>query len=207
MSGWPVARGLRDHPDAVNMAAWVVDRHVAEGRGAATAVLWDGGRWTYAELKDEVDRFAVGLADLGVVKNDKILVRSRNLPQTVAAVLAALRIGAVPVWVNALLQEDELAYILENSEARTAYTLAEHAEPLRNLQTAGHLDRIIVLDGDGALIMRLGSLATIGALAPPKLLHLVIDNGTYASTGAQLSLSPVALLDLFSCSPTRRRGR
>ena len=49
---------------------------------------------------------------------------------------------------------------------------------------------VFVLDGDGALIMRLGSLATIGALAPSRFVHLVIDNGTYASTGGQLSVSP-----------------
>lgn len=49
---------------------------------------------------------------------------------------------------------------------------------------------VLVLDGDGALIMRLGSLATIGWLAPRKLIHLVVDNGTYASTGGQLSASP-----------------
>jgi len=47
-----------------------------------------------------------------------------------------------------------------------------------------------VLDGDGALIMRLGSLATVGALAPRRLIHLVVDNGTYASTGGQLTVSP-----------------
>lgn len=47
-----------------------------------------------------------------------------------------------------------------------------------------------VLDGDGALIMRMGSLATIGAYAPERLVHLVVDNGTYASTGGQLTVSP-----------------
>lgn len=47
-----------------------------------------------------------------------------------------------------------------------------------------------VLDGDGALIMRMGSLATIGAYAPDRLVHLVVDNGTYASTGGQLTVSP-----------------
>lgn len=47
-----------------------------------------------------------------------------------------------------------------------------------------------VLDGDGALIMHLGSLATIGALRPARFVHIVIDNGTYASTGGQLSVSP-----------------
>jgi phosphonopyruvate decarboxylase len=47
-----------------------------------------------------------------------------------------------------------------------------------------------VLDGDGALIMRLGSLATLGALAPRGFVHLVVDNGTYASTGGQRTVSP-----------------
>ena len=47
-----------------------------------------------------------------------------------------------------------------------------------------------VLDGDGALIMRLGSLATVGALAPEDFVHIVVDNGTYASTGGQLTVSP-----------------
>jgi phosphonopyruvate decarboxylase len=47
-----------------------------------------------------------------------------------------------------------------------------------------------VLDGDGALIMRLGVLATIGACAPARFVHVVFDNGTYASTGRQLTVSP-----------------
>ena len=50
--------------------------------------------------------------------------------------------------------------------------------------------RVHVLDGDGALIMRMGSLATIGALAPRDFVHVVVDNGTYASTGGQLTVSP-----------------
>jgi phosphonopyruvate decarboxylase len=50
--------------------------------------------------------------------------------------------------------------------------------------------RVHVLDGDGALIMRLGSLATVGALGPRHFIHLVVDNATYASTGGQLTVSP-----------------
>ncbi len=49
---------------------------------------------------------------------------------------------------------------------------------------------VFVLDGDGALIMRLGSLATVGAARPPRLVHVVLDNGAYASTGGQPSASP-----------------
>lgn len=45
--------------------------------------------------------------------------------------------------------------------------------------------RIIVLDGDGAALMRLGALATLGCERPPNLLHLLIDNEMHESTGGQ----------------------
>ncbi|MGQ0549181.1 MAG: thiamine pyrophosphate-dependent enzyme [Armatimonadota bacterium] len=45
--------------------------------------------------------------------------------------------------------------------------------------------RVIVLDGDGSLLMNLGSLATISALRPPNLIHIVFDNNMYETTGGQ----------------------
>jgi phosphonopyruvate decarboxylase len=49
--------------------------------------------------------------------------------------------------------------------------------------------RVIVLDGDGAALMRLGALATIGYEQPPNLLHLLIDNEMHESTGGQATVS------------------
>ena len=43
--------------------------------------------------------------------------------------------------------------------------------------------RVIVLDGDGSLLMNLGSLMTIGAEAPPNLYHFLCQNGTYEANG------------------------
>ena len=48
---------------------------------------------------------------------------------------------------------------------------------------------VIILDGDGALMMKMGTLATIGAYAPKNLVHVVLDNGTYDSTGGQPTVS------------------
>ncbi|MCM2427014.1 phosphonopyruvate decarboxylase [Streptomyces sp. RKAG337] len=45
--------------------------------------------------------------------------------------------------------------------------------------------RVVVLDGDGAALMRLEAMATIGRLAPPNLLHVILDNESYESTGGQ----------------------
>src|SRR6266850_3732005 len=45
--------------------------------------------------------------------------------------------------------------------------------------------RVFVLDGDGSLLMNLGSLATIGLLQPANLVLVVMDNEEYATTGGQ----------------------
>lgn len=58
------------------------------------------------------------------------------------------------------------------------------------LGVARQVDRkVIVLDGDGAALMKLGALATIGAYAPKNLIHIVLDNGVHDSTGGQATVS------------------
>lgn len=49
---------------------------------------------------------------------------------------------------------------------------------------------VVVLDGDGALLMKLGSLATVGFAQPQRLHHVVFDNGAHDSTGGQPTPSP-----------------
>lgn len=80
---------------------------------------------------------------------------------------------------------------------RELFTLGDHE---RNLYLVGSMGcasavglgialntrrSVVVLDGDGAALMKLGNLATIGAEAPSNLIHLILDNGTYDSTGGQ----------------------
>jgi phosphonopyruvate decarboxylase len=49
--------------------------------------------------------------------------------------------------------------------------------------------RIIVLDGDGAALMRLGALATVGFERPANLVHVLLDNGIHESTGGQRTVA------------------
>ena len=53
----------------------------------------------------------------------------------------------------------------------------------------------VVFDGDGNLLMSLGTLAMVGSLGPPNFVHLVFDNEVYGSTGGQRSLSREVRLD------------
>ncbi len=86
---------------------------------------------------------------------------------------------------------------------RELYTLADRDQHLYQVGSMGcaagmglgvavNSDRpVIVLDGDGAALMKLGSMATIGATAPDNLIHIVFDNGTYESTGGQPTVSHI----------------
>lgn len=85
---------------------------------------------------------------------------------------------------------------------RELYTISDRAQHLYQVGSMGcaagmglgvalNSDRpVIVLDGDGAALMKLGSMATIGATAPNNLIHIVFDNGAYESTGGQPTVSP-----------------
>ena len=85
---------------------------------------------------------------------------------------------------------------------RELFTLADRPQHLYQVGSMGcasamglgvalHSRRpVVVLDGDGAALMKLGSLATIGAQGPPNLVHVVLDNGVHDSTGGQPTVSP-----------------
>ena len=68
--------------------------------------------------------------------------------------------------------------------------------------------RVVVFDGDGAVLMGLGSLPAIGTLAPCNLIHVVFDNEVFASTGNQPTYSAGVPLDgLAAASGYRHVGR
>jgi sulfopyruvate decarboxylase beta subunit len=60
--------------------------------------------------------------------------------------------------------------------------------------------KVVVLDGDGNVLMALGTLAMIAAEAPKNLVHVVIDNEVYESTGKQRTLSSTVALEKIAKS-------
>jgi sulfopyruvate decarboxylase subunit beta len=57
-------------------------------------------------------------------------------------------------------------------------------------------DRVVVLDGDGSILMNLGSLATLARYHPPNLAHIIFDNGSLLSTGGFASHTATGATDL-----------
>ena len=60
--------------------------------------------------------------------------------------------------------------------------------------------KTLIFDGDGNVLMAMGTLAMIAAAQPKNLLHIVIDNEVYESTGKQRTLSPHVPLEAVALS-------
>jgi phosphonopyruvate decarboxylase len=85
--------------------------------------------------------------------------------------------------------------------ARELFTLGDRHQNLYVVGSMGcasaiglgislHVERpVIVLDGDGAALMKMGNMATIGAHSPKHLVHIILDNGVHDSTGGQETVS------------------
>ena len=100
------------------------------------------------------------------------------------------------------LTDDQTAVIATTGKTgRELFTLADRPQHLYQVGSMGGASgmalgvalntprRVVVLDGDGAALMKLGTLATVGATSPDNLLHIVLDNGVHDSTGGQATSS------------------
>ena len=125
-------------PERVNIATEVLERQAAE-HGGRTAFVWEAGETSYAGLRGRVARLAGALADAGVGRGTKVLVRMPNCIEFAVTFLALARIGAIPVLVNSLLGPEEVDYVFDHSGADSAVTLADIAGPV-----LAHGDRVRV---------------------------------------------------------------
>jgi long-chain acyl-CoA synthetase len=82
--------------------------------------------WTWQQTKEEIEAFAIGLKELGVVRGETIAVIGDNRPQLYWAFCAAQSIGAIPVPVYQDSVADEMAYVLSHAEVR--YAIVEDQE-------------------------------------------------------------------------------
>jgi len=83
------------------------------------AIIFLGKKFSYAELRELIYRFATALSDMGVRDNDKVAIYLPNCPQWLAAYLGAQKIGAIPVPISPIYTPYEIKYMLNDSGAET----------------------------------------------------------------------------------------
>jgi acetyl-CoA synthetase len=112
---------------ALNASFNCLDRHVLAGKGDVVALHWEGEPGdtrtiTYAQLLDEVQRFANVLKGLGVVTGDRVNIYLPMIPEAVVAMLACARIGAAHSVVFGGFSAQSLADRINDAQAKVLVT-------------------------------------------------------------------------------------
>jgi len=121
----PFARWFSD--GRLNVAYNCVDRHVEAGRGDTVAFHWEGEPGdtrtiTYADLHDQVQRFANVLAGLGVERGDRVAIYMPMIPELPVAMLACARLGAAHSVIFGGFSPDAITDRVNDAEAKVIVT-------------------------------------------------------------------------------------
>ena len=128
-----------------------LDRHVAAGRGDQAALIYDSPVtgsarvFSYAELLDQVARFAGVLRGAGVGAGDRVVIYLPMIPEAVIAMLACARIGAVHSVVFGGFAAHELALRIDDAAPKVIVSASCGIEGSRVIEYKPMLDRAIEL--------------------------------------------------------------
>lgn len=159
-----------------------------------------------------------------VMKKDSVAphkLRSRPTPREIPPPATASAFAPAPAErpsrtdvlraIQRACRPDDLVIATTGYTGRELYALGDHPNQLYMVGSMGCAStfglglawarperRVIVLDGDGALLMRMGALATIGYERPKNLVHVLLDNEAHDSTGTQSTVTHS--VDLGACA-------
>ncbi|WP_224332211.1 acyl-CoA synthetase [Haloprofundus halobius] len=143
-----------DAPERLNIAHEVCDRHAAGGENVALRYVGTDGEsetLTFAELREQSNRFANVLESLGVERSDRVFSYMPRVPEHYVALVGALKRGAVWGSVNERFGPDGITYRLDDCDAKLVVTTAENEETVeRALDDAPSVETVIVLGTDDA---------------------------------------------------------
>ena len=139
-------------PDGIlNSCHNAIDRHVANGRGEQAALVYESpvtdkrDTFTYSDLLEQVSRTAGMIAAAGVKKGDRVIIYMPMIPETVFAMLACARIGAVHSVVFGGFAPPELAKRIDDAEPKLLLTASGGVEGQKIIEYKPLVDQAIAL--------------------------------------------------------------
>jgi long-chain acyl-CoA synthetase len=183
-----------------------------------------GAKLTYRQLLDQVDRFAVALAALGVKKGDRVALMLPNLPQFVISFYGALKLGAIIVNTNPTYTAREIEHQFSDAGAETVVLLSAFYGKLKEAQPNTQIKRVIIADvpdyvpapfhsmvkrklhedglmvevpeGNGVYTFR--KLLNAHPEAPPQVAVAAEDTAFFQYTGGTTGVPKAAMLSHFN---------
>ena len=183
-------------PRAFNAAVHFVDRHVAEGRCERVALICQSETITYGQVSENVNRCAGALRSLGVGVGDRVLLLLLDGPEFAYVFFGAIRIGAVPVPTNTLLQPADYEFILDDSGATVAVASESLAPSLEAIRPGWRFLKHLVVVGKpkpkqlawSELLQSGGSEAPVAATARDDVAFWLYTSGTTGRPKAAVHL-------------------
>ena len=159
---WPdylVPEEFADTPSEANLADFLLDRHVREGRGDNPAIKFMDKTITYAQVQQQVNKFGNSLKDIGVEPQDRVGIRLVNSPQAVVAIFAIEKIGAIPVPTSPLWSGEEIAFVANDAEMKLFIVNAPLMPPVEQAKpNFEHGTKVIVIGGDPDEVKAAGNM-------------------------------------------------
>ena len=146
-----------------------VDRHVVDGYGEKTALIWEGNNpaesknYTYNELLGKVQLAANALKNLGVKKGDRVCIYMQMIPELAISVLACARIGAIHSVVFGAFAPDSLEARINDSDCKVLITQDTGVRGTKNdipmksnadiaVQKTPSIEKVLVVNRTGSSI-------------------------------------------------------
>ncbi len=114
-------------------------REAVVRNGGGDAIVTDDVRMSYRELDAKVNAIAANLSALGITEGDRVALVLGNCPEFILVLMAATRMAAIAVPINAREQTPELTYILNHSGAKVLVYDADVADRLPSPEDVGAL--------------------------------------------------------------------
>lgn len=157
---WPeyiVPEGFEPLPPRLNLADFLLDRHVREGRGENPAIRFMDRTIPYSGLQVMVNRFGNALRRAGVEARDRVGVRVVNSPGAVVSILAIEKLGAIPVPTSPLWSSEEVGYVADDAELKFYVVNAPLMGAVEKARAGfRHGTGVIVIGGDPAEVKAAG---------------------------------------------------
>jgi len=113
------------------------------------ALIFEGQQISYREFGNKVNRFATALADLGIIKGERVGLMGPNCPEWEIAFFALLKLGAIVVQTNPMYVEREIAHQMNDSEATSMIVLEALYPRVQRILAETSLHRVITFNYEG----------------------------------------------------------
>ncbi|MDC0222257.1 propionyl-CoA synthetase [Gammaproteobacteria bacterium] len=177
-----------------------VDRHVKAGRGDVTALIYDSPvtgntvkKVSFFELQDKTAKFAGVLKSLDVKKGDRVIIYMPMIPETVIAMLACARIGAIHGVVFGGFASNELAVRIDDAKPRVIVTASCGVEVNRIIPYMPLLN--------GAIDLATHKPASVIVAQRPEEKAKLIEGRDISWESAMTTALPVGCVALKSTDP------